>query len=128
MLIKDEKGKFEITVDPVRCIAYDKNIGLWDPQDFERYHNIFVTKVVPQFKGKKWAKCSDLREYKTSNISSELKAHLSWAENNGFSCAAIVLDSTIIKMQMNRSKRDVVEPYAFASMEEADSWLKNQGY
>ncbi len=127
MLINDVNGKFSLKVNHQRGIVFEKNMGLWDSEDFTRYHNVYVSKIAPLFKGKKWAKCSDLTEYKTSNIADDIKEHIVWAEKNGFACGAIVIDSAITKMQMNRSKNQVA-PNSFSSEDEADTWLKSQGF
>ncbi len=129
MLIKDSKGMYEIKVDASRCISYEKNNGFWSAEDFKRFHNDYVSKVVPCFKGKKWAKCSDLTEYKVSTIVDEVNAHNAYCESNGLNCAALIVDSPVVKMQMNRTAKGVgVNPVAFTDAAEADAWLKSQGF
>lgn len=128
MNIKDLKGKYTLEVDASRSICYEVPMGLWDKDDYERYHNDYVTKVAAQFGGKKWAICTDLRNYKTSNISDAMNAHAEWAANNGLSCAAFIVDSAIVKMQMNRATSGKLTQQAFTDINEAKEWLKSQGF
>ncbi|EQB88332.1 hypothetical protein J2Z44_003369 [Clostridium punense] len=129
MLIKDVKGMYEIKVDTTRCISYEKNTGFWTAEDFKRFHNDYVNKVVPSFKGKKWAKCADLTEYKVSTIVDEVNELNTYCEKNGFVAAALIVSSAVVKMQMNRAvKGNGVNPVAFTDLAEADAWLKGQGF
>lgn len=129
MLIKDTNGKYELKVDANRGVIYEKNIDFWKEEDFVRFHNEYITKIYPLIKGKKWVKCSDLRAYKTSNIVDSLNGHLKWCKDNGFVGGAIILDSAIVKMQISRSSKSLgIEPVPFDNLEEADKWLKSQGF
>jgi hypothetical protein len=128
MIIKDVKGKYTLEVDATRRICYETPIGLWDKDDYERYHNDYVSKVAPQFTGKKWAVCTDLKNYKTSNISDAMGAHAEWAAKNGLSCGAFIVESAVVKMQMNRATTGKLTQQAFTDLNEAKEWLKSQGY
>lgn len=129
MIIKDTKGMYELNVDTKRNVVFEKVDGLWTAEDLERYQQDYMTKVKPAFKGNKWAKCSDLRTYRTSNISAEMNKLMSWCFQNGLACGAIIVDSAIVKMQMERSTRGAGgEPTPFANLEDADKWLKTQGF
>lgn len=129
MIIKDEKGLYTLHVDTSRNVVREANVGFWQKEDFQRFQKDYETKVAPLFKGKKWAKYSDLRTYKTSDIGNEIAAHLVWAKNNGFTCAAMMVESAIIKRQMNNSAPDPdIVLMAFTDEKEADEWLKAQGF
>ncbi|MFZ5967571.1 MAG: hypothetical protein ACOYVK_10405 [Bacillota bacterium] len=128
MLINDVKGMYKIKVDPVRRVVYEYPEGLWRGEDFQRLQQDYETKIAPALKGKPWAKLSDLRNYKMSNIVNEINDHVSWAAKNGLSCAAIVVESTVVKMQMKRSGGGAMAPEPFTEEAEADAWLKQQGF
>lgn len=129
MVIKDVKGMYELTVDTTRNIVKEKMIGFLKDEDLERYHKEYENKIVPLFKGKKWTKLSDLTQFKASSISESGNKHLAWCFKNGMEPGAIVVENAIVKMQMNRlSKGNNVSPTAFTSVDEADAWLKAQGF
>ncbi|GAB6086471.1 hypothetical protein [Alkaliphilus crotonatoxidans] len=128
MVIKDVQGKYEIKVDTQRRIVYENPNGLWEKSDFERFKNDYINKVGPLIKGKKWAKYCDLIGYRTSNITDEIGELNIWCEENGLTHAALLVESAIIKMQMNRSVKGTVYPQAFTDPKEADAWLKSQGF
>ncbi|QUH21485.1 hypothetical protein [Alkaliphilus sp. B6464] len=125
MVIKDSKGTYELKVDANRGIVYETFNGFLD---IESMHKDYVSKVASLLKGKKWAKCSDLRNYKTTTLDGG-DTHLNWCLENGMKQGAIIVESSIIKMQMNRlSKGSNTQPTAFTTLEEADAWLKSQGF
>lgn len=129
MLIRDLKGMYELKVDTARRLVYEKNVGFWTAEDFKRYREDYVNKIVPALKGKKWAKMCDLTEYKVSTIVDEINSLNEYCEKNGFCCAALIVENALVKMQMNRSvKGNGVNPMAFTDVNEADAWLKGQGY
>lgn len=129
MTIKDVNGKYELKVDAARGIVYERYDGLLKAEDIDNMHNDYVTKVLPLLKGKSWTKCSDMKNYKTSNIVDESEKHLNWCNQNGMKPGAILVDSAIVKMQMNRAaKNNALAPTAFTDEQEADAWLKTQGF
>lgn len=129
MLIKDVKGMYTIEVDKSRKLVKETPLGLWKKEDVERFHNDYMSKVVPQLAGaKEWAILSDLRQYKTSNVVAELQNHVMWKVEKGLNRAAIVVDSAINKMQMKRTGGTAMEPMPFTSVEEASDWLKGEGF
>jgi hypothetical protein len=129
MLIKDVNGKYEMEVNAQRGILFEKIMGLWNVEDIERYHQDCMTKVIPALKSKKWAKCSDVRDYRTSSITEELNKRMSIYAQYGLVGGAIIVDSALVKMQLSRSTKDIgLEPVPFDSAEEADKWLKSQGF
>ncbi|ABW18435.1 hypothetical protein [Alkaliphilus oremlandii] len=125
MIIKDSKGSYELKVDAARGIVYETFNGFLN---MESMHNDYVNKVFPLIKGKKWTKCSDLRNYKTTTLN-DGDTHLEWCTKNGMVPGAIIVASAIVKMQMNRlGKTSNSDPVAFDNLEEADAWLKSQGF
>ena len=128
MLIQDSKGLYKIKVDTARRVVYEYPTGLWQAEDYKRMHNEYVTKIGPLLGGKPWAKLSDLRSYKASNITDEINVHVAWASKNGLAKAAIVVESSIIQMQMKRSGGGIMAPEPFVDEKAADDWLKTQGF
>lgn len=128
MIIQDSKGMYEVKVDTKRRIVYEYVTGLWQAEDYKRLHNEYVTKIGPLLGGKPWAKLSELKNYKTSNITDEINKHVSWSAKNGLEKAAIVVESSIIKMQMKKSGAGVMDPEIFTDEKSADDWLKSQGF
>lgn len=130
MLINDTKGMYELKVDKVRNIVYENFSGkILSGEDLERMHSDYVSKVKPALKSGAWTKCSDMRNYKTSNIVEEAKKHLTWCFESGMKEGAIIVESAIVKMQMKRAAKDSgVEPNIFINEQEADTWLKSVGF
>jgi hypothetical protein len=128
MIIKDEKGKFIINFDEKRRVSFEENMGFWTSEEVLRWHNEYVTKLGPVLKQKPWAKCCDLRQYKTSTIVEEVKIHDEWIQKNGFRCGVVIVGNAIVKMQMKRALGDNPNAEIVTSMEEADIWLKSKGF
>ncbi|MGB7606062.1 MAG: hypothetical protein WBL93_11375 [Lutisporaceae bacterium] len=129
MLIKDVSGKYEMEVNTQRGVVFEKIEGFWNLEDIQRYHQDYVTKVIPALKNKKWAKCSDVRTYKTSTIADELNKNMTLYIKNGLVGGAIIVESAIVKMHLNRSTKNIgLEPEPFDNFEDADKWLKSQGF
>ena len=128
MIIKDIKGLYTIEVRPNGTIVQEKQNGFWKVEDFERFQADYVSKVAPLVKGKKWAKCCDVTEYKTSTITSELQAHTKWAASIGLAAGAIIQKSALVKMQLNRGSVNIVTPTMFDNKAEALKWLESEGY
>jgi len=117
-----------LEVDASRRTCFEEPIGLLGEEDYTRYHNDYVTKVLPKFGGRQWAVCTDLRNYKTSSISDGMSAHTDWAAKNGLSHAAFIVDSAIAKMQMNRAITGKLKQKAFTDINEAKEWLRSEGF
>lgn len=125
-IIKDEKNTYELKVDSSRGIVYEK---FNDFLDIESLHNDYVTEVHPLLKGKKWTKCSDMTKYKVSNIGNIGNKHIEWCTRNGMVQGIIIVESSIVKMQMKRaSNANKVNPEICTSLQEAEQWLKKQGF
>ena len=134
MKIKDTKDKYILEIDIERKIVYEIPSGYWRGEDINRLHLDYVKKVVPLFNDKVWAKCVDLRTYKMSMITEEIKEHVIWAVNNGFKKGVMIVDEkdtykSVIDLQMRQATDDsIVLPIPFTSKEDAFSWLKTQGF
>lgn len=130
MLIKDTQGLYEIKVDTTRRIAYQTHFkGLFTAEALERLDNDYKKKVIPMFKGQKWSKLCDLRDYTLGNIVNEMNVHNEYCIKNGMADVALVVESAIVKIQMNRGAKAVdFAPTAFTDVKEADEWLKSKGY
>jgi len=129
LLIKDVNGKYEMDVNTQRGVVFEKIEGFWNQEDLQRHHQDYITKIIPVLKNQKWAKCSDVRTYKTSTITDELNKNMELYAQSGLVGGAIVVDSAIVKMQLNRSSKSIgLEPEPFTSLEDADKWLKSQGF
>ena len=128
MKVTDIKGMYTIEVSPNGTIVEEMQSGFWNTEDFKRFQADYTSKIAPLVKGKKWAKCCDVKEYKTSPITSELQAHTKWAATIGLCTGAIIVTSAIVKMNLNRSSLDTVTPTMFDNKAEAIIWLESQGY
>lgn len=128
MEIKDANGKYTITVDTARNIAWETNIGVWTAEDLARFHNEYVTKIVPLFKGKDWAICSDVRQYKTSPI--EMDKHVAYKQANGAKLGCIIVESAVVKLQINKASAGSAgfKVQAVVNEQEANDWLKSNGF
>lgn len=129
MIIKDVKGMYEIKVDTRRCIAFTKCSGFWKKDDVDRFQKDHETKVIPAFKGKKWAKCVDLKEFRISQDAEAINNHNKYCEKQGLKTAALILDKAIVKMQMNNtSKGTGLDPKIFDNEIDASKWLSSIGH
>ena len=130
IIIKDTEGKYEINVDPTRMIAFQKHEGMFKEDCLERLDQDYKTKVIPLFKGSKWAKCCDLRNYKVGgDITDKMNIHNTYCIEKGMSHVALIVESAIVKMQMNRAGKQIqFAPTACLDEKEADIFLKSNGY
>lgn len=128
MIITDVKGMYTIEVSPTGTIVQEMQKGSWTIDDFKRFQAEYASKIAPLVKGKKWAKCSDIAEYKTSSISTELQAHIKWAVGLGLAGGAIILKSAVVKMQMNRGSGTLISPKMFDNKADAMKFLISEGY
>lgn len=134
MKIKDLQGKYILKGDIQRGIIYEWNIGYWRSQDIERFQNDYAKNIVPLFKGKPWAKCCDLRDYKTSMITEEIKEHVKWCIQNGNTVAVIIVNGldiykSVIELQMKiAAKHSGHLVWYCTDREEAEQWLRERGF
>lgn len=117
-----------LKVDTSRRVVYEYITGLWQAEDYNRMQNEYVTKIGPLLGGNPWAKLSELKNYKTSSITDEINNHVTWSTKNGLAKAALVVESSIIKMQMKRSGTGFMLPEVFTDEKSADDWLRTQGF
>lgn len=128
MQITNSKGLYTINLDESKKIVFEATVGLWKREDYLEYHSQFENKIGPALKGQPWAICSDLRKYKMSDLGDVMAKHTEWMASNHLKCAAIIVDSAIVKMQMNRAISTKFPQQVFTSEEEAKSWLKSKGF
>jgi hypothetical protein len=128
MLITHPKGLYTIKYDSTRKIVYEAPVGLWTKEDYAEYHSQFENKIGPALGGQPWAICTDLRKYKISDLGDVIAKHTEWMQNNKLQYIALIVDSAIVKMQINRAVAGKVPQQAFLNEEEAETWLKSKGY
>jgi hypothetical protein len=131
MVIKDVKGQYEINVDTIKRISSQKHAkGLMDADTMDRLHKDYVNQVIPSFNGKPFAKVVDLRGFNASPvINQKMDEHNKYCIQHGMQHAAIIVESAIVKMQMNASGRNVqFAPEACINEEEAYKYLSEKGY
>lgn len=128
--ITDTEGLYELVVDISRRVVFQTHKkGLFTAEALKRLDNYYKKNVIPLLTGKKWAKHCDLREYTLGNIADEMNAHNKYCIENGMTDVALIVDSPIVKMQMNRGGIAVsLAPTAFTDTAESDTWLKEKGY
>lgn len=128
-VIKDKEGKYELKADPIKNRLYQTTIGLWKESDIERFTEDIMDKMIPVFKGHKWACITDLRQFKASAISDKMNSLLEACKSKGFFGGATIVDSAVVKMQMNMaSSKSGVTQKAFTDVKECEEWLDSQGY
>ncbi len=128
MEITDSKGKYIIKVDPVRRISWETNIGVWTPEDLERFQGEYSTHILPLFTGKEWAISSDVRQYKTTPI--DMDKHVAWKHAHGAKLGVIIVESAVVKLQINKASAGSqgFTVQAAVNEEEASDWLAAQGF
>lgn len=129
MHIIDKKGMYSIEVDVERRIVYERINGYFSKEDMERYHNDYIDNVLLLLEiDKPWAIITDLRYYLASNVNEDIYAHVNWKVEHNLNKAAVVSESSFTKFQMRRVGEETIEPSFFNSIEEADKWLRVQGF
>lgn len=128
MLITHPKGLYTINYDSARKVVTDIPIGLWSKENYLEYHDEYVNKIVPAIGKQSWATCTDLRKYKMSDLGDVMAKHVEWLADNNVKFAAVIVDSAIVKMQINRAVAGRIPQQAFLNEAEADQWLKSKGF
>jgi hypothetical protein len=54
--------------------------------------------------------------------------HVEWMNKNKVTTIAVIVDSAIVKMQMNRAGGGKFDQQAFTDEKEDDAWLKSKGF
>jgi len=130
MEIKDSQHKFLFRLDQQRNILYYEQIGIWSVEDFDRFYDKYK-EMVKYINKKPWAVLDNLKGYKPSTqVTPEMmNSIVNLAIENGISCAAILLESATLKMQLNRSNSEKrVQITYFDDEEEAFQWLESKGF
>jgi hypothetical protein len=121
--------EYELKVDLERKIVYEEFKGIFTKEAVAKMKNDYKTKILPLFKGSKWAKYCDMRNYKLSGSQDELGEFVQYCTDNGMAHASIIVASAVVKMQMNRVGKSVgVTPVAFTDEKEGEDYLKTSGY
>lgn len=123
------QNEYELKVDFERKIVYEKFKGIFTKEAIANMKIDYKTKILPLFKGSKWAKCCDMLIYNLSDSQNELVEFVQYCTDNGMAHAALIIKNVVVKMQMNRVGIHVgVTPVAFTDEKEAEDYLKTVGY
>ena len=126
--VKQYSGdKFEIQVNTKTRIVVEKNSGFWTLDDFRPFNNTYNS-ILNDLDGKKWAKLCDLSEYVVSSIADEMKNHISWLAQNGYTHCAVVFPKSLVKSQIGRCMDKRIVTSYFSNVDEAKNWLEAEGY
>ncbi len=126
--VKQYNGdKFEIQVNTKTRIVSEKNSGFWTLDDFRPFNNTYNS-ILNDLSGKEWAKLCDLSEYVVSSIADEMKDHISWLAQNGYTHCAVVFPKSLVKSQIGRCMDSRVVTSYFSTVDEAKNWLRAEGY
>lgn len=128
MLVTHAKGLYSINYDPDKKLVYETPVGLWTKEDYEEYHSQYENKIGPAIGKQPWVIVSDLRKYKMSDLGEVMAKHTAWMADNNLQCAAVIVDSAIVKMQINRAISSKFPQQAFLNEDEAMAWLKSKGF
>ncbi|ASW44373.1 hypothetical protein [Clostridium isatidis] len=130
MIIKDKEGIYELKVDLDRKVVtetYEKK--LFTKEAVTRMAEDYRNKIFPLFKGKKWAKLCDMRNYMMTQNVPEAQEFVGECYRNGMDKAALIVATKVLEMQMNRvGEAQAFKPVAFTDPVEADNYLKSAGY
>lgn len=128
MLISQPNGLYTISYDSAKKLVKEAPVGLWTKEEYAEYHSQFENKIGPAIGGQSWAIRTDLRKYKVSDLGEVMAKHTEWLASNNLKFGAIIVDSAIVKMQINRAISSKFTQQAFLTEEEADEWLKSKGF
>ena len=128
MLITHPKGLYTIKYDAARKVVYEAPVGLWNKDEYAEYHSQYVNKIGPEIGKQPWAICTDLRKYKISDLGDVMAKHVEWLIENNVKYSAMIVDSAIVKMQINRAVGVKIHQQAFLNETEAEEWLKTKGF
>lgn len=128
MVISHPRGLYTIMVDADRRIVYEAPVGLWTKDDYMEYHNLYLDVILPALGAGEWSICTDYRKYRMSNVEEVLDEHINWLSENNVKYSGMVVDSAIIRMQINKAVGSRIPQQAFLDEAEADMWLKSKGF
>lgn len=125
MVVQDPYKKYIMRVDVSKNIVYETCIGSWDNQVCARYHENYIKNILPFFYGLNWVKCCDLRGYHISDITDELKKHMSWAIKNGMLLGIFITNSSLVKIQIKKIFEKDYDIKIFETFEAAEEFINN---
>lgn len=128
MVISHPRGLYTIMVDTVRRIVYEAPVGLWTKDNYMEYHNLFIEVILPTLGEGAWSICTDFRKYRMSDLEDVMVNHLDWLSENNVKFSGLIVDSAIIRMQINKVMGTRIPQQAFLDEAEADHWLKSKGF
>lgn len=128
MYISHPRGLYTIMVDTTRRIVYEAPLGVWTKEDYMEYHNLYLNVILPTLGNGAWSICTDLRKYKLSDLEDIMKPHIDWYSENNVKYCAIIVDSAMIKIQIDKVINSKLKQQAFLEEAEADAWLKSIGF
>ena len=125
---------FNFTIDsnPERKLMISKIYGIWKKEIAEAYHEEYMETVTP-FLGKKWAKLTNLSNWKSSypEIVDVLGEHMRWSQENGAVFSVYVIDNPVTHSQLSKmiNKGNVSTiTKIFRTFDEGDRFLKKNGF
>lgn len=128
MFISHPRGLYTIMVDTTRRIVYEAPLGVWSKEDYMEYHSLYLNVIVPTLGNGAWSICTDLRKYRMSDLDDIMKLHIDWLSENNVKYGAIIVDSAMVKIQIDKAISSKIMQQAFLEEAEADAWLKSIGF
>jgi hypothetical protein len=123
---------YTLEVDEQRRIIREKIYGLWKADTARSYYEDFKKEVAPLTSGK-WAKLINLNNWKLSypEVVDIIGEHLKWCRENGMVLSVNVIDNSITENQLKKmftmGGTEKIS-HLFRTMEEADKFLKSNGF
>ncbi|MEJ8553063.1 hypothetical protein [Tepidibacter sp. Z1-5] len=121
-------GHSYVMVDTKRNIVYEKPSGVWQKDNFKLFHKLYEEKVIPLLKGEPFAICNNAVYYKISLIEEEIKKHNEWLAQNNLVKVVLVVGGHIEKKDHLEEAKNNLEPKIVNTLQEAEAWLKEQGF
>ena len=123
---------FNIDAIPERKLMIAKVYGIWKKETAEAYHDEYM-KIVQPFLGDKWAKLTNLTNWKSSypEIIEIIGKHMRWCQENGAVFSVYVIENPVAQSQLKRmiTSGDASSiTKIFRTHEEADRFLKENGF
>jgi hypothetical protein len=126
------EAPYSLEILPGRRVLSEQIRGLWRAETAHRYVADFQEAVQPLL-GEPWALLTDLSRWATSapEIVEIIGGQLAWQRDHGMRFNANVLPTATQRLQFNRmlvegGVQDVCS--VFATMEEAEGWLRENGF
>ncbi|WOO38955.1 hypothetical protein R2R35_10865 [Anaerocolumna sp. AGMB13020] len=123
MMITHPKGLYTINYDVEKRLVFETPVGSWTKEDYIEYHSQYEKVIGPAMGNKPWVSAADLRKYKMSDLGEVMAKHADWLAENNLVATASIVDSAIVKMQINRAISSKFPQQAFLNEEEAMTWL-----